>query len=103
MSPPLRAQLVALLGRLERREAFFARWFVTPQGRFKAAFQTFSSSDDFEAQLERLLHEWLANKVAKGRIVVWPTAVMSPMNPTFHTRVLAIMAVLRHCPWWRIE
>src|SRR5262249_56758402 len=58
----------------ERLKAFFARWFLTPQGHFKAAFQTFASTEDFEAQFDRLMREWLAQKVARGRVVLWPIA-----------------------------
>jgi tetratricopeptide (TPR) repeat protein len=65
----------------EKLKAFFARWFVTPQGQFKAAFQTFASTDDFEAQLERLLREWLAQRVAQGRAYAWPIATKGSPFP----------------------
>ena len=56
----------------ERLKAFFDTWFATPEGPFKAAFHTFASTDDFEAQLDRLLHRWLADKVLHGRAALWP-------------------------------
>jgi hypothetical protein len=31
--------------------------------------------DDFEAQLEKLLRKWVADKVVGGRVVRWPIAV----------------------------
>src|SRR3977135_3862567 len=43
----------------DRLKAFFSHWFLTADGHFKAAFQTFTSTDDFEAQLDRLLRDWL--------------------------------------------
>jgi eukaryotic-like serine/threonine-protein kinase len=53
-------------------KAFFDHWFQATDGRFKAAFQTFSSTDDFEAQIESLLRKWLEDKILHGRSVVWP-------------------------------
>src|SRR4029078_6223546 len=46
---------------------FFDAWFKTPSGEFKAAFQSFASTDDFEAQAEVLLRKWLEEKVLHGR------------------------------------
>jgi tetratricopeptide (TPR) repeat protein len=58
----------------QRLKAFFDTWFVGTEGPFKAAFHTFSSPDDFEVQVERLLRGWLEEKVLHGRAVLWPTA-----------------------------
>ncbi|SDR61661.1 AAA ATPase domain-containing protein [Rhizobiales bacterium GAS113] len=65
----------------ERLKGFFARFFVTPEGRFKAAFQTFTDTDDFERQIERLLREWLSRKVLRGREAVWPIAIKGSPFP----------------------
>ena len=56
-------------------KSFFQEWFFTERGHFKAAFNQYSSEDDFEAQLERLLRNWVADKVAGGRVVRWPIEV----------------------------
>ena len=56
----------------QRLKAFFDTWFVGADGRFKAAFQTFTTIDDFESQLDRLLRGWLEDKVLHGRAVPWP-------------------------------
>jgi eukaryotic-like serine/threonine-protein kinase len=56
-------------------KGFFQEWFLTERGYFKAAFNPYGSEDDFEAQLERLLLKWLADKVAGGRVVRWPIEV----------------------------
>ncbi len=56
----------------ERVKAFFATWFVTMEGQFKAAFQTFSSTDDFEKKVEAMLRQWIEEHLLKGRAVVWP-------------------------------
>jgi hypothetical protein len=37
-------------GQWKRLKEFFETWFRTQAGHFKAAFQTFASTDDFEAQ-----------------------------------------------------
>jgi eukaryotic-like serine/threonine-protein kinase len=56
-------------------KGFIEEWFLTERGHFKAAFNQYSSEDDFEAQLEKLLRRWVADKVAGGRVVRWPIAV----------------------------
>ena len=56
-------------------KGFFQEWFLTERGHFKAAFNPYISEDDFEAQLEKLLRKWIADKVAAGRVVRWPIAV----------------------------
>jgi tetratricopeptide (TPR) repeat protein len=56
-------------------KTFFEEWFLTAGGHFKAAFNQYGSEDDFEAQLEKLLRKWVADKVASGRVVRWPTEV----------------------------
>jgi tetratricopeptide (TPR) repeat protein len=56
-------------------KGFMQEWFLTAQGHFKAAFNPYTSEDDFEMQLEQLLRGWLAEKVAGGRAVRWPIEV----------------------------
>jgi tetratricopeptide (TPR) repeat protein len=58
----------------QRLKTFFDTWFVGTEGPFKAAFHNFSSPDDFEIQVERLLRGWLEEKVLHGRAVLWPIA-----------------------------
>ncbi|HEV2188731.1 MAG TPA: tetratricopeptide repeat protein [Stellaceae bacterium] len=58
----------------QRLKAFFDTWFVGTEGPFKAAFHNFTSPDDFEIQVERLLRGWLEEKVLHGRAVLWPVA-----------------------------
>src|SRR5262245_27397044 len=59
----------------EHLKAFFDTWFKTPKGEFKAAFQSFASTDDFEAQAEVLLRKWLEEKVLHGRSLTWPAEI----------------------------
>ena len=49
-----------------RLKTFFDRWFRTPEGQFKAAFQTFSSADDFECQAEKALRQWIGEQLHEG-------------------------------------
>lgn len=56
-------------------KAFFDAWFKTPAGEFKAAFQSFASTDDFETQAEALLRKWLEEKVLHGRALTWPAEI----------------------------
>ena len=56
-------------------KAFFDTWFRSPDGEFKAAFQSFASTDDFETQAEVLLHKWLEEKVLHGRSLTWPAEI----------------------------
>ena len=62
-------------------KGFFDRWFLTPQGHFKAAFHTYQTEDEFESEVERLLRRWLAEKVAAGRVVAWPDAIKGSPFP----------------------
>ena len=76
----------------QRLKKFFDTWFVAETGPFKAAFHTFGSTDEFEAQLERLLRRWVEDRVLHGRSVLWPLAIKgSPF------RGLAAFGV-RHAP-----
>ena len=56
-------------------KAFFDTWFRSPDGEFKAAFQSFASTDDFETQAEVLLRKWLEEKVLHGRSLTWPAEI----------------------------
>ena len=72
LDDPSRAEIEAQWGRLK---AFFETWFRTAEGQFTAAFQTFTSTDEFEAQAEALLRRWLDEKVLHGRRAVWPVEI----------------------------
>ncbi|MGO9740656.1 MAG: hypothetical protein ACLPN5_03915, partial [Roseiarcus sp.] len=64
----------------EALKAFFGRWFVTTEGRFVAAFNPYASEDEFEAEPETLLRNWLAERVAGGRALAWPPTLGSPFR-----------------------
>jgi tetratricopeptide (TPR) repeat protein len=49
----------------EQREAFLAfweEWFVSEEGHFKAAYNTFGTTDDFESKFEAHLRAWLTDQ-----------------------------------------
>ena len=64
-----------------RLKRFFTRWFVTEQGHFRAAFDTFATPDDFEQKLERLLRDWLRERLGQSGTVAWPIATMGSPYP----------------------
>ena len=66
-----RVQVQQALEQWEKLGGFFQRWFVTPQGHFLAAFQTFATTDEFEDLIDNLLRDWLANHALSGG-VQWP-------------------------------
>ena len=54
---------------------FIAEWFRAPEGHFKAYFHRYAREDEFEAQLEELLRQWIADKVAGRRAARWPIEI----------------------------
>ena len=55
----------------ERLKRFFDTWFVTPSGQFLAAFQSFSSTDEFAEKLEDCLRQWLDRHGFKSEGPTW--------------------------------
>ena len=72
LDAPDRAEIEA---QWEKLKSFAERVFVTAEGHFKGAYQTFSSSDDFETKVEGALRQWLEENVLKGRASLWPIAI----------------------------
>ncbi len=56
----------------ERLEGFARRFFFTAEGQFRLAFQQFGSTDDFERQIEKLLRDWIEERVLSGKRAIWP-------------------------------
>jgi WD40 repeat protein len=65
---------------LEALEAFWSEWFKNERGQFKAAFQHFASTDEFEGQLEKLLRQWLDTHSLMHRSLAWPPEKGSPFR-----------------------
>jgi hypothetical protein len=59
-------------------EAFWSEWFKSENGQFKAAFQSFGSTDAFEQQVELLLRHWLETNGVLGPRMTWPKEKGSP-------------------------
>src|SRR5579862_1885535 len=53
---------------------FWERWFFTAEGQFKAAYNTFETTDEFEEKLEQHLRSWLNDRGYAARTVAWPIA-----------------------------
>jgi hypothetical protein len=51
---------------------FFHRWFQAPDGQFLRAFHQFETADEFEVQVERLLRDWITERVPRDRSLIWP-------------------------------
>lgn len=64
----------------ESLEAFWNEWFRSEQGHFKAAFQTFANTDEFERQIEKLLRQWLADHGELGPRLTWPAEKGPPFR-----------------------
>jgi tetratricopeptide (TPR) repeat protein len=56
---------------LKRLRAFWEEWFRNRSSQFRAAFNSFGGTDEFEVQAENLLLEWLGNNGGLGRNVRW--------------------------------
>ncbi len=61
-------------------EAFWSEWFRAEDGQFKAAFQTFATTDEFERQVEQLLRQWLESRGLLGKRLRWPKEKGSPFR-----------------------
>ena len=59
----------------ERLKAFWETWFKGADGTFKSAFHEYTTIDDFDAQVDRLLSGWL-KKILSWRKVPWPIEIM---------------------------
>jgi tetratricopeptide (TPR) repeat protein len=52
-------------------QAFFTTWFQNTSGEFLAAFQDYSSTDDFAQKVEDCLRQWLARQGYTAQGTVW--------------------------------
>jgi len=60
-----------ILRQWTRLKQFFDQWFLTKSGEFLAAFQLFSSTDEFAGKIEACLRQWLARRGFAARENVW--------------------------------
>lgn len=61
-----------VIEQLDRLRAFREHFGPTREGHFKASYQEFVTSDEFERQLDALLRGWLEEHVLQGSAVLWP-------------------------------
>lgn len=65
----------------DRLKEFFDKWFCTPDGQFLAAFQNYSSTDDFAAKVEGCLRQWLIRHGLIDEGPVWDRTIKGPPYP----------------------
>jgi tetratricopeptide (TPR) repeat protein len=63
-----------MTAQLDAFEVFWRQWFVSEEGHFRAGFQTFHGTDQFEHLLEGHLRAWLDEKGLLGKEVIWRIA-----------------------------
>jgi hypothetical protein len=68
LDAPDRAEIEA---QWERLKGFFDTWFRNKGGEFIAAFQSYSSTDDFANKIEDCLRQWLARRGFLPQGPVW--------------------------------
>jgi tetratricopeptide (TPR) repeat protein len=59
-------------GQRKDLNAFFSRWFQTPDGQFLRAYHRFRTPDEFEQLVDKLLRDWLAEHLPRDQNLLWP-------------------------------
>lgn len=59
----------------ELLKLFWARWFRSDTGHFKAAYQSFDTTDAFATAVEEHIRQWLARHHMGAAGVTWPVAL----------------------------
>ncbi len=91
----------------ERLKSFFDTWFRTPDGRFLAAFQNFTSADDFAVRVEDCLRQWLVrhelveqgkawDRTLKGSPFPGLVSYDAQLEDVFFGRYLDVVHALEH-------
>lgn len=65
----------------DRLKSFFDTWFHTPDGQFLAAFQNYSSTDNFADEVEGCLRQWLIRHGLVNEGPVWDRTIKGPPYP----------------------
>ena len=60
---------------------FFEKWFRSRSGEFLAAFQEFSTTDEFAAKIEDCLRQWLARRGFVAKSATWDRARLGSPYP----------------------
>ena len=64
-----------IAGQWAQLKKFFETWFLSSAGEFLAAFQDYSSTDDFAVKVEDCLRQWLARRGFAAQGPVWDRAL----------------------------
>jgi hypothetical protein len=51
---------------------FFSRWFQAPDGQYLRAYHRFQTADEFELLVEKLLRDWIDERVPRDESLIWP-------------------------------
>ena len=51
---------------------FFSRWFQAPDGQYLRAYHQFHTADEFELLVEKLLRDWIDERVPRDESLIWP-------------------------------
>lgn len=80
--PPPRDEkdLINIVPQWEKLKDFIATWLRKPNGHYLAAFQSFKTTDEFEARIELLLRDWLTENVLGHTTIAWPAQMGSPFR-----------------------
>jgi tetratricopeptide (TPR) repeat protein len=78
LDAPNREEITAQWGQLK---GFFDTWFLNTSGEFLAAFQDYSSTDDFALKVEDCLRQWLARRGFLAQGAVWDRALKGSPFP----------------------
>ena len=70
-----------IAGQWTQLKKFFETWFLNTSGEFLAAFQDYSSTDDFAAKVEDCLRQWLARRGYVAHGPVWDRALSGSPFP----------------------
>jgi hypothetical protein len=63
-------------GQWKDLNAFFTRWFQTPDGEYLRAYHRFQTVDEFEQLIRKLLEDWVEEHVPRDRKLIWPVETM---------------------------
>jgi tetratricopeptide (TPR) repeat protein len=66
---------------IELLENFWARWFYSPDKGFIAAFNTFTTADDFNELAHKAIEDWLIGKGVVARLPDWDIGLLGSPYP----------------------
>jgi tetratricopeptide (TPR) repeat protein len=71
----------AIKAEWDRLKQFFDTWFETPDGHFLSAYQNFDTTDQFAAEIEDCLRQWLVRRGYVEQGEIWDRTVKGTPFP----------------------